>query len=424
MVLIYRMPDGKIQFNRDTYLTLVPSGGQKADSVHVYDAMGDAMRKTLYDYCTENGCTDLLSEWDTEMNGGLTPHDVAYGSKKHAYWRCAHGHRWQAALTSRTGERTKCPYCTGRLPVPGENDLATLFPQLAAEWDAEKNTTHSPEELLPGSHRYVWWRCGEGHSWRASVKSRTSGTGCPVCSNRRLNPGENDLAAASPQLAAEWDDEKNYPLRAKDVFPGSSRKVWWRCPRGHSWSARISSRVEGAGCPYCTGKRVEAGFNDLASRNPQLAAEWDAEKNAPLSPDEVTPFSNRKVWWRCSQGHEFLASISSRSSTGSGCPYCTGRKVLPGFNDLASQEPKVAAQWAQDLNGELTPEMVTTGSHKKVWWRCAEGHIWRAVIFTRARGAYCGCPVCAGRVKQKRPEIYTHAAPPGAKSHQEEENRL
>ena len=79
---------------------------------------------------------------------------------------------------------------------------------------------------------------------------------------------------------------------------------------------------------------------------------------------------------------------------------------MPGFNDLASQQPKVAAEWAQDLNGALTPEMVTTGSHKKVWWRCSEGHVWRSVIFTRARGTFCSCPVCAGKVRAGGPERY------------------
>ena len=123
-------------------------------------------------------------------------------------------------------------------------------------------------------------------------------------------------------------------------------------------------------------------------------------------------------------GHEYPASVGSRNSMGSGCPYCTSRKVLRGFNDLATVEPKVAKEWAQDMNGLLTPSMVTTGSHKRVWWRCAEGHVWRAVIFTRARGKFVGCPVCSGRAKRKNVQPFTYAAPPGARLTHEEEKRL
>lgn len=88
--------------------------------------------------------------------------------------------------------------------------------------------------------------------------------------------------------------------------------------------------------------------------------------------------------------------------SGSGCPYCAGRKVLPGFNDLATLEPKVAAQWHPTLNGTLTPQMVTTGTHRKVWWECDLGHVWRAAIYSRTGLKKCGCPICAGRISKKR----------------------
>ena len=85
---------------------------------------------------------------------------------------------------------------------------------------------------------------------------------------------------------------------------------------------------------------------------------------------------------------------------GSGCPYCAGKKVLKGFNDLATLEPKVAESWHPTLNGRLTPETVTVGSRRKVWWQCPEGHVWKAVVYSRAGRQRAGCPVCAGRVKE------------------------
>ena len=54
------------------------------------------------------------------------------------------------------------------------------------------------------------------------------------------------------------------------------------------------------------------------------------------------------------------------------------------------------------LNGALTPQMVTAGSHKKIWWRCPENHVWKAVVYSRTGPKRCGCPVCAGKAKPPR----------------------
>lgn len=100
--------------------------------------------------------------------------------------------------------------------------------------------------------------------------------------------------------------------------------------------------------------------------------------------------------------------MTSRSREGAGCPFCAGRKVWPGFNDLETVEPKVAAQWHPTLNGQLTPRMVTAGSRRKVWWQCPEGHVWKAVVYSRAGKRKCGCPVCAGRISEARMKAYRH----------------
>jgi hypothetical protein len=102
--------------------------------------------------------------------------------------------------------------------------------------------------------------------------------------------------------------------------------------------------------------------------------------------------------------------VVARTLHGSGCPYCAGVKVLPGFNDLATLEPKVAEQWHPTLNGSLTPEQVTTGSHRTAWWICSEGHIWKTIIFSRAGPQKTGCPVCSGRVSARRQAQYAALA--------------
>ena len=166
-------------------------------------------------------------------------------------------------------------------------------------------------------------------------------------------------------LLREWDAARNGGLTPSDVSFGSHQKVWWQCSKGHSWQAKVYSRSAGSGCPYCTGRK-EVPENSLAVQVPSLEAEWDAEKNAPLKFADLTIGSHKKVWWRCPKGHSYRAAISSRAGGGTGCPFCAGQKVIQGENDLATQYPQLAAQWDAAKNGTLTPELVTSGSNRRV----------------------------------------------------------
>ena len=207
------------------------------------------MRESLYDYCTRTRRQALLEEWDVEGNGALTPLALSHGSRQKVWWRCGAGHRWQAAVYTRTGAESGCPYCAGKRPWPGFNDLASQEPALAAQWHPTRNGALTPSEVLPGSHRKVWWRCEKGHEWQAEVKTRVNGCGCPVCANRKLAEGENDLATLRPELAAQWHPTKNGAITPDQVTPGSHKKVWWVCPKGHQWQALVMARSAGEGCP-------------------------------------------------------------------------------------------------------------------------------------------------------------------------------
>lgn len=365
------------------------------------------MRENLYDFCNRTGQSILLEQWNVEQNLPLTPQDISYGSKKKVWWKCGKEHCWQAAVYTRTGAGAGCPVCAGKSVRAGENDLASLYPELAKQWDWGKNWPLRPEQVLPGSHRAVWWICESGHEWRTQIKLRTSGCDCPVCANRVVITEKNDLRTRFADIAAEWHPSKNGALTPQQVSAGAQRKVWWQCSKGHEWKASVYSRTnDQSGCPICAGKQVLPGFNDLETVAPLLAAEWDTEKNGALTPRTVLAVSKRKVWWRCALGHEYVAVVSMRIRDGTGCPYCAGKKVLPGFNDLATVEPLVAAQWHKEWNGALTPQIVTAGSHRKVWWQCAEGHVWQAAVYSRTGTRKCGCPICAGRGNRARQQRY------------------
>jgi hypothetical protein len=274
---------------------------------------------------------------------------------------------------------------------------------LASEWHPSLNGTATPMTVSRGSGFTATWTCKEkGHVWKAVVSNRAGkGYGCPVCSNSLLLKGFNDLATTHPELAAQWHPDLNGNLRSEDVVPGSDKKVFWLCPDcGHSWEARVAGRSrKGNGCPVCAGKKILQGVNDLATTHPYLALEWHPVLNDELLPQNVSAGTHKKVYWLCpTYGHTYESSLVHRSR-GQGCPICSGRQVLSGFNDLATTHPELAAQWHPTLNKELRPQLVTAGSSQNVWWSCeAHQHEWRAFVSSRSRGT--GCPVCAGQVVQ------------------------
>ena len=280
---------------------------------------------------------------------------------------------------------------------------------LAKEWCEEKNQPLTLETVSYGSKRRVWWQCEKKHLWQAPIVDRMRGTRCPYCRGTRVQPGINDLATLYPELAGQWHPTENGDRTPDQFSSGSNEKVWWQCEKGHAWQAYIYARVAGDGCPYCSGKRVLPGENDFATLFPEIAAEW-SERNAPLTPQEVRPYANRKVWWKCGNGHEWQATVNARVRDRKGCPYCSNRKLLTGFNDLQTRNPEIAAQWDRELNGDLTPKAVLFGSNRRVWWRCSQGHVWKAMIVSRTGKKRPGCPVCAGNISKKQRERYERIA--------------
>ena len=335
---------------------------------------------------------ELLKEWHPEKNGKLNPDYVQAMSNKRFWWKCSIcGYEWKTSAANRAIGHG-CPACSGRVVAKGINDLFTVNPTLAQEWDIDKNV-FTPDVVTANSNRLVWWNCSKcGYSWKTSVSNRTKGTGCPVCAGKVVT-FEQSLAFVRPDLAEQWAYELNGDKKPGDYLPGSDVKVWWRCELGHTWKATISSRRNN-GCPYCGNKRVLSGFNDLATIRPDLVNEWDYKHNT-LKPDEVLSGSNKKVHWICTKGHEWEATIVSRVQ-GRGCPYCCGKLTIRGETDLESQYPELSSEWNTTKNGDLKLSDVSKGSNKKVWWICSKcNNEWQARVFSRVNGQ--GCPYCAGK---------------------------
>lgn len=338
---------------------------------------------------------NLAMEWHPTKNGELKPADCTYGSGKKVWWQCENEHEWQATISNRAGNKSGCPYCSGKKAWPGFNDLQTTNPELAQEWHPVKNGNLTPRMVVSRSDKKVWWLCEKGHEWEAAIKDRQHGNGCPYCSGRLPVPGKTDLATVYPDIAKQWHPTKNGKLTPSQMTPRPNKKVWWKCEKGHEWYATVDSRSKTI-CPICTGRKVLVGYNDLATTHPTIAAQWHPTKNGKLTPQMITHGSTKKTWWHGKCGHEWMQIIKNRTLANAGCPVCSGREVLSGFNDLATKNPEVIALWHPSKNGDLTPAQVTSRSNKKVWWKCEKGHEWEAAISGVSGGSRC--PICSNRV--------------------------
>ncbi len=345
------------------------------------------------DRCTVSQRPDLIKEWDFELNTDLSPDEVSIGSNKKAWWRCEKGHSWEAIIGNRS-RWSGCPYCSGRR-VCLDNCLATLYPSVAKDWDYEKNGKITPQQVTCGSTKKAWWRCEKGHSWEATIASRTKGSGCPICQNHKCLKGYNDLQTVFPNLIVEWDYEKNYEVKPDELVYSTETKIWWKCSRNHSWNASVYSRsISKNGCPYCAGIYTTKE-NSLAANFPRIAELWDYEKNSPLTPEMVSKYSGKKVFWKCDMGHSWNAVVSDLTSLELGCPYCSGKRAS-AIHNLAVSFPELLVEWDYEKNLNIRPEQVTPHSQRKVWWKCEKGHSWEAVIGNRTTNR-TGCPMCNNR---------------------------
>lgn len=282
----------------------------------------------------------------------------------------------------------------------GRRPLSETHPELCLEISSGDPTKYSA-----GSDQKFEWVCSKNHKWKATIGNRAlRGTGCPECSNTNRNPHYGSLLGRDfPDIAKEadgWDPT--------GVASTSKIKKTWKCQNGHRYESRPQDRTQRKhGCPFCSGRRILSGFNDLQTIDPKVARELiDAD------PCLTSPFSNKKMKFKCPQGHIYEASTYNRVRNKSGCGYCSGIKALAGFNDLQTTHPELASQafgW--------DPTKVRAGTHKKLTWQCSFGHVFTASGEARLNETGNGCRVC-GRsqilegfndLASTHPDIASHA---------------
>jgi hypothetical protein len=245
--------------------------------------------------------------------------------------------------------------------------------------------------------------CTRGHvQSRRKAKARRAGDDefhCSICSGQRIVPGYNSLGDVLPQFALEWDQDANGDLTPYMIGPGYNGKVGWKDQLGHHYEAYVTNRtIHGTGCRFCASKGVLAGYNDLATTHPELAAMWDYEANGDLKPTAVSAGNaTTVVHLRCPNGHRFSRKPAKLIEAGGSCQECNGKVLISGTNDLSTVRPDVAAWWNWAKNEPLTPDKIKPGSENTVWWVCPRGHAFPSTPSYMCSQEKISCPVESGR---------------------------
>lgn len=280
--------------------------------------------------------------------------------------------------------------------------LLETFPDIAAQWDYERNEGQTPADVTYGSNKIVWWKCPLcGHSYQKKIanitspaKRKTESGKCPICLGRVIIPGFNSLKAKFPEIIEkEWDFEKN-TIDPDTIPPTYRKKMWWICPTNpnHKWNGTVASVSNGFGCKECSGW----GYR-------YTTEEWIAEAKK-VHGDKYQYHlvryvdSETKVDIVCPK-HGVFRQVPYYHLHGQGCPCCAHQKFH--FSEsLAALHPDIASEWDYELNANTgyTPYNIGIDTRKKFYWHCNNGysHSYLATIAFRCR-RNSGCAICHGK---------------------------
>ena len=279
-------------------------------------------------------------------------------------------------------------------PNVGES-LNDLFPEIAKEWNYNKNK-ELPTQVCAKSNKKVWWTCSVcGHEWESIISDRVSHRGCPICSrtmrtseperivyfyikkyfddaiwsykHEQLRDLEIDIYIPSHNIGIEYDGQALHKNTNKDLCKDkicddlNIQLIRIREPNCPDYQtpanlikltdlnrATLTNEILnilirlGIFNPdiniehdkeqiddLIVYRRIE---NSLAKRFPEVAMEWNYERNGKLTPENVTGRSSKKVWWKCfAFGHEWESTVANRTK-GNMCPECSKAKLSAKYS--------------------------------------------------------------------------------------------
>ncbi|MBR5177594.1 MAG: hypothetical protein IKW90_02180 [Lachnospiraceae bacterium] len=341
-------------------------------------------------------CPELLDEWLYEKNdaNGIFPDKILPGTDKKVWWKCKLGHTWEAQVNTRVNG-CGCPYCSNppKRIFSGFNDLATKCPTIAKEWDNEKNKIKPTDIGIGYSQEKVWWRCPFGHSYQATVYSRTgkNHNGCPICSKEKHSSfSEQALYYYVKKYFPDAinSDRETVGMELDIYIPSVRTAVEYD---GNKW--HLNSTTEEKKNEVCK----KAGIVLIRVREEGLKLYDNCIGIVRYGHKNVNELSSaiKRVLIQIDKSREYNID-AERDAIEIYSQYILTRKQ----QSLQNKYPEIAKEWHPTLNGTLTPQMVSPGAEKKVWWLCYNGHSYRAVIYRRTSKSSCGCPYCSVPAKK------------------------
>ena len=259
-----------------------------------------------------NSMTNTHPKLASEHQGDSTK--VIAGTMAILDWKCLTisetpcGHEWKSNGDNRVRGGNGCPACHGYLHSDGRNSMAMTHSDLASEYQGDAT------KVIAGTNRKLDWKCITCDTeWKSTGNNRVAGKGCPACVNQVIHrDSRNSMAMTHPKLAKEYQGDSNL------IIAGTGKKLDWKCSTcDHMWSAVGSSRVNGIGCPACSGRVVHSdGRNSMYNTHPQLAKEYQGDATKVIAGTE------KKLLWKCSTCEHEWKTRGSHRVNGIGCPSC------------------------------------------------------------------------------------------------------
>ena len=350
---------------------------------------------------------EIYRIWDWNRNKGLSPSDFTPGSGKRVHLLCPRGHhsRRQVCEIVNSIKRghTGCPKCSS----------SSSYSEFAVYFYCKKAFGDEVEHMAK-----IGPKQSEADIYIKSIKTAIEYDGILYHSSKKAEGRDSSKDEYFDDLGIRLIriKESDHNLVLDDVvyfewdgFDGPN--LQWALSALFAEMLDRDVEVNLALDMNAIAEIRKDHFikESLSYTDPEVALRWDYEGNGSLKPEYFTRGSNFNVSWICSNHplQPYRSSIKSQAANGHGCPYCSGKEVLVGFNDLATTHPRLAAQWHPIKNGNLESTDITAGSNKQVWRKCEKcGHEWlispnSRTNSPRKNGEPSGCKKCSGLAPQK-----------------------
>jgi ribosomal protein S27E len=360
-------------------------------------------------YWRQNSLKDrfpkIYAELHPVLNSKLNVEELRWTDQRKVWWLCPKGHEYKTTVFTRTRLNTGCSFCAGSTSKPelriyAEFDSIFSDCRLRARIKGIEVDIYLPEEKIGIEYDGSYWHENKGTTDRQKNR-KLSAIGISLFRVREEPlqkistndiiiqlPADKNLKSALKALARTIAESAALAKDKKELLLDYAQSQSWLDDKGYRrLVARLPAPPEG---------------QSLADEYPEIAKDWDYQKNHPLKPYMVRSQASTIVYWCCDKGHKTRQLVRTRVlSKFHGCPKCAFSQRGVDYsrqsaekNPLSSKAPQLAAEWHPTKNKGLTPDQVSAGAKKSVWWLCNQGHSFKAGITNRVAGS--GCPYCSG----------------------------